>query len=443
MSAAVGAGTRARAGLAVRLEAFAKALREAHVPRAAPRRELAVAGHVAARAWASRGAPYALRRALVDLAFIEGALLAFGRGAMIADGGAFFLPDYHGPHFHRALRRLLVPGEGPFVAHLSMTGACPWQCRYCFASAGGAGAPDVGDRALARIAEALVKERVPIVILGGGEPLGRFERTLALVATLSRASEVRLATSGSGLTPSRAEALRAAGLRVLAISLDSNDRARVDAARGDGAFAVAVRALRVAAGAGIETLVTCVVGRGSFAREGELEGLLALVRSVHPRAVVNFIPEFATGRGEGDGFRTPAEYAPTGARLARAIREGAHRAAAFYSPPMDRLVGCVGAGQRQVVIDTRANLCACVSGASFGNLLDEPFDVVWARMLAAPSRLKQGYFCAQVHERDEPLPRGEDAMRRALEGFHEASPDAVLQRVIDALGPALARLVPG
>ena len=108
-----------------------------------------VARQVARKAWRTRGSGGVLRRALVDLVGLQGALLTFGTDAMITDGGAFFplsfLPAYRGPHFHRAVRRLLVPGAGPFVAHLSLTGACPWTCAYCFASAGGPQAHALGD----------------------------------------------------------------------------------------------------------------------------------------------------------------------------------------------------------------------------------------------------------------------------------------------------------
>ncbi len=401
-----------------------------------------VARHVATKAWRNRGSGGVLRRALVDLVGLEGALRVFGSDAMITDGGRYyplaFLPAYHGPHFHRAIRRLLVPGLGPFVAHVSLTGACPWTCKYCFASAGGPQAPDVGDDALVAIAHALAKQGVPIVILGGGEPLTRFQRALTLTRILSASSEVRLATSGIGLTAARAAALTEAGLSVLAISLDGHDRARVDAVRGEGAFDQALRALSVARDAGLVTLVTCVVGRGSFPDEGDVDKLLALIRSVHPKAVVNFLPEFATGRGAEGGFRTPLAYAATAARVSGAIRTGRHRAAAFYAEPMDAIVGCVGAAQRQVVVDTSGNLNACVSGASFGNLLDEPFEDVWKRMLDAPARFKQGYFCAHVHEPE----RAGDDVDAALRGFHRDVPDAGFQRAIDALGPMIPWLVP-
>lgn len=419
------------------------------VPREAPLRSASLLAHAAARAHArvsdeGRSLASAAAQLVIDWATLEGSAILFGPGAIIAEGRALraptFLPDYHGPHFERALWRLLRPHEGPFVVHLSMTGTCPWTCRYCFASAGGPGAPDLGDDVV-RVAKALAKQRVPIVILGGGEPLGRFERTIAVIEQLAHASEVRLATSGSGLTPDRARRLSDAGLKVLAISLDSSERAVMDAARGEGAFDTAIRALALSRDAAYDTLVTAVVSRETFARDGAIEALLELVARTNPRAVVNFLPEFATGRSS-EGFRTPEEYAPFAATLDGVIRAGRYRAAAFYSAAMERLVGCVGAGQRQLVIDTRANLSACVSGASFGNLLEEPFDLVWRRMLAAPSRLKRGYFCAAVNAREEALPRDEQAMIRALRAFHDSHEDAWLQPLIsllDALLPRSAR----
>lgn len=427
------------------LDRAAQALRGLPVPQSAPLGEMAIAAHVAAKVWRDRASPGALRRALVDAAFIGATLQTFGRGGAVAQGGALhplaFLPDYHGPHFHRALRRLVTPAEGPFVVHLALTGACPWRCLYCYASAGGAHAPDAGDAALERIAAELAARRVPIVILGGGEPLARFDRAVRIVEILSRGCEVRLATSGAGLTPARASRLRDAGVRVLAISLDSDERARVDQARGPGAFDAATRALEVSARVGMVSLVTSIVGRDAFASEREVARFLTWMRAVHPAAVVNFVPQFSVGRAAGDGFRTPAEFAPVARRLAAVIRGGRHRASVFYAAPMDLMVGCVGAAQRQAIVDIRGNLGACVAGATFGNLVTEPFDVVWARLLAAPSRFKQGYFCAHVAERAAAPEPGPGATYEALEDFMASHPDALLQRALDLAGPALAWLV--
>ncbi len=352
-----------------------------------------------------------------------------------------FLPDYHGEHFHAALRRLLVTGSGPFVVHLSTTARCPWSCQYCFASAGGPDAVDPGDTDLDRVAAGLAERRVPMVILSGGEPLARFARVVRLAGILSRGCEVRLVTSGAGLTAERATALRDAGVRVVAVSLDSDDAMRVDAMRGRGASEVAHAAITASVNAGLFTLVTSVVGRATFTDEAAVDRFLRGIAARHPKAVVNFVPAFATGRGAREGFGSPAAFAPTGAMVARAVRAGGHRAGVFYAPPMDALVGCVGAAHRQLVLDARGELFACVSRASHGNVHREGLDVVWRRMLAAPSRYAQGYFCADVADRDlDGDALDPTATRAALEGFFARTPDALLQRVLDVAGPVLARV---
>lgn len=434
------------APLVERLDRLARELRGAALPACGSRDGLVIAGHLVARAWQTRRSSRALRRILVDFALVAATVKLFGRGAMHARGGAFFplafLPDYHGPHFHDALRRLITPGTGPFVVHLGVTGRCPWQCRYCFASAGGPAAADPDDAAVERVAESLAERHVPIVILGGGEPLTRFDRAARLAGILARGCEVRLTTSGAGLTRDRAAALRDAGVRAVAVSLDSADRERGDALRGPGAVETAERALVTLAASGLFTLVTSVVGRGSFPTEREVDRFLRRVSSLAPAALVAFLPEFATGRGSAAGFRSPDEFAVVGRRLTRAIRGGRHRAGVFYGSPMDALVGCVGAAQRQLHVDARGNLLCCVSRASFGNLFAEPFDDVWRRMLAAPARFQRGYFCAHAALAS---PAGAvldpPATHEALEAFFAVTPDAALQRLIEAAGPLLSRLV--
>jgi MoaA/NifB/PqqE/SkfB family radical SAM enzyme len=427
------------------LDRFAGELRQLPVPAKLPGARLALAGHVAANAWAHRARPHGLRRALAQAAFMEVALRTFGRWGMFGDGESFYplslMPDFHGSHFDEALRRLLSPERGPFVVHLAVTGSCPCRCAYCYADAGGPDPPDLGDEPLVAAARALAESGVPLVILSGGEPLTRLDRALRLIEILAPHSEVRLATSGIGLTPQRAARLHRAGLTALAVSLDSADPRRVDADRGyPGAFDAAVAALRCAAGAGLHTFVTSVVGREAFRSPVEVDRFLGFVRAQHPGLVVNFIPRFAAGRAGADGFCSPSEYAPVARRIARVIRRGGYRATVFLDP-FELVVGCVGGGLRQLHVDVRGNLTACISGATFGNLADAPLDVLLRRTGAAGARLKRGFLCATTAART----RGgrvldPDDSRRALTAFYAAHEDTVFQQLIDRVGPAFAWL---
>jgi hypothetical protein len=83
-----------------------------------------------------------------------------------------------------------------------------------------------------------------------------------------------------------------------------------------------------------------------------------------------------------------------------------------------------------------------VSGASFGNLLDEPFDAVWQRMLTAPARLTRGFFCAEVAaELGARRTLSPEESLRALRRFHATHDDAWFESVLRQAGPALAWLL--
>lgn len=430
-------------GVAGRL---AGALRRLEVPRAGPGARLVLTGHLAARAFGDRSFRQRFRRTLLRIGFFEAALRTFGRGGMFSAGQAFYplflLPDFHGPHFDEALRRLLLPGRGPFAAHLAVTGACPSRCTYCYAAAGGPDAPDLGDARLFAVARALADRGVPLISLGGGEPLARYERLVRLVEILAGAAEVRVATSGVGLTPARASCLKRAGLTALAVSLDSDDPAKVNASRGYArAFEAAVQALRSSADAGLITLVTSVVDRSGFRSPADVDRFLRFLRELHPSLVVNFLPKFATGRASLDGFSSPEEYAPIARTIARAIQDGGHRATVFLDP-LEHLMGCVGAGRRQLNVDARGNVTACISGASFGNLIDEPFEQVYDRFRAGGARLKRGFFCASIQDRaGGATVLAPDDSSRAIAEFYSSHPDTVFQRALDAFGAQIADLV--
>lgn len=164
----------------------------------------------------------------------------------------------------------------------------------------------------------------------------------------------------------------------------------------------------------------------------------SFVRSIHPELVVSFLPKFAAGRAVADGgFHSPREYEPVARRIARAIARGGYRATAVFGEQQDRWMGCVGAGARQLNVDALGNVRACISCAAFGNLLDEPLEVVYERFCAAGARLKRGYFCAEASD-----PGGVDARgpARALETYLGSQDDPDFQRVLDVAGGAVAWL---
>jgi len=397
---------------------------------------------VAAKARASLGRErpdVVLRRALFEAAFFEISLRTLGPAGWVETGGRFHplfaLPDYRGPHFDEALRRLVLPGRGPWVAHLSVTGACACRCDYCYASAGGPDAPDAGDETVLSAARAIARHGVPLVILTGGEPLARYGRVERLVEILAPSCEVRLATSGVGLTPGRAKALHERGLAAVAVGLDSADAESVNRTRGyRRAFEAATQALRICAAEGLATFATSVVGADTFATPDDAVRLLRLVRSIDPRVGTVFVPRFAAGRARAQGIASPEKWAPLARRVADAVRREGLRAAVL-SNPLEALMGCTGGAGKQLHVDIRGRVTPCIAGAGVGSLQDEPFDVLHDRLVASATRLKRGFLCS-VHGADGDW--APDAAVALLRRFARNEPDAGWQRMLAVAGPAAA-----
>ena len=107
-------------------------------------------------------------------------------------------------------------------------------------------------------------------------------------------------------------------------------------------------------------------------------------------------------------------------------------------------MGCVGGGRRQLNIDPAGNVMTCVSGAAFGNVLDEPLPELIRRWSSADARLKQGFFCAQLGARtDGGRVLDATATERALADFYAGNPDTLFQRLLDGAGPQLRWLMDG
>lgn len=421
------------------------------MPRSALLARALLAGHVSREAVRSvrRGTRLtaAARRALGDALLLEITARTFGTSSIIrGPHGLFphiFMPDYHGAHFAEAVRRAVFPHRGPNIVYFSLTGACPCHCDYCFARAGGDEKSDLGDDVVLRVAGAIAAQRVPLVNLSGGEPLTHFERLKRVVRALSQGCEVRLFTTGIGLTAARLSELRYAGLKGLFVSLDGDNAVAFDKVRGrPGCFDAAISALKLAASRDVLTFVNSVVGRSSFPNERAVTRFLQFVESIDPRIVINFLPQLATGRGaDADSFASPADCHPVAERIVTTARRLGRPVTMLFGQ-VDTFMGCVGAGGKLLNVDIAGNVTVCISRAAVGNVLAEPFDDIYRRFREQCARLKVGFFCCKVGKSGGAGVLSPHDSEAALQEFYGEKPDATWQRVLDRYGPLLAHLYP-
>ncbi|WP_332449213.1 radical SAM protein, partial [Methanoculleus sp.] len=123
--------------------------------------------------------------------------------------------------------------KGPALISWNVTLRCPLKCAHCYADAGVDEAEGVLSTAEAfSVIDQLASTGKPIVILSGGEPLMREDIFEIARYGRERGLVMAMGTSGYLLDGETAKRLAAAGVRSVAVSLDSADPDTHDAFRG-------------------------------------------------------------------------------------------------------------------------------------------------------------------------------------------------------------------
>lgn len=277
------------------------------------------------------------------------------------------------------------------LAVLAVTRACAYRCAHCYESAN-LGGPDVVPFARWRSLIGELQEiGVSVVVLSGGEPLDRFEPVLELLRSADHSrSDFHLYTSGHGATPERVQALVEAGLAAAGVGIDDHDAGRYDALRGRaGAHAEALAALRLFAEAGVLAYANVCL-TPALVREGGLEQLRELLRRQGAGAMQLLEPRPC---GALAGSAAADLLGEAERREARRFFEASHAGVpgpVVYYPAhaeAPERLGCLMGGLSHLHVDSLGNVEPCVFlPVTFGNVVREPFDAVYARLRAAVPR---------------------------------------------------------
>jgi radical SAM protein with 4Fe4S-binding SPASM domain len=209
----------------------------------------------------------------------------------------------------------------PHVVAWNLTKRCNLECAHCYIAAGpaetAAGELDTAE-CLGIVEQLLAVNPAPMLILSGGEPLLRNDLTEIAHYAAAKGATVVVGTNGTLLTDERIAGLRDAGVRGVAVSVDSLRPSYHDNFRhGRGSLADTQVALGRLRAARLDFIVQTTVTRGN---QAELEPLAAWSAE---QGAVSFNCYFlvATGRGASLSDLAPAEYESVLADLARWQRE--------------------------------------------------------------------------------------------------------------------------
>jgi len=194
----------------------------------------------------------------------------------------------------------------PRIISWNITLRCPLKCSHCYVDAG----EQEADRVLSTqeafsVIDQICEAGKPVVVLSGGEPLLR--QDIYAIARYGTQQGLRMVmgTSGYLIDQKTAVKLKEAGIRAVAISLDSADPSVHDAFRGvDGVWERAVAAIGHCRTAGIAVQINMSVMRSAL---NEVEDVIGLGTTLGVRDYQLFFP-VPTGRAMQIEPRSPEEY---------------------------------------------------------------------------------------------------------------------------------------
>lgn len=195
----------------------------------------------------------------------------------------------------------------PHVVAWNLTRRCNLACAHCYISAGSwqATANELATDECRRIAdEILALNHAPMFILSGGEPLLRDDLESLAEHMSGGGATVVVGTNGTRLTTERIRSLMDAGVRGVAVSVDSLEARYHDRFRhGKAALSDTLAAVDRLAEERLDFVVQTTVTRGNRHEIADLAAWAA------ERGAVSFNVYFlvATGRGEGMQGLSPEE----------------------------------------------------------------------------------------------------------------------------------------
>jgi AdoMet-dependent heme synthase len=277
--------------------------------------------------------------------------------------------------------------SAPTLVSWNITLRCPLKCAHCYVDAGEREAEGVLSTEEAfSVIDQLRRTGRPIVVLSGGEPLMREDIFAIARYGTEQGLRMVMGTSGFLLDEETAKRLHEAGIRAVAISIDSADPEEHDSFRGvAGVWEKAVAAIGHCRREGMEVRINMSVMRPD---PGGVEAVLAMGESLGVRDYQLFFP-VETGRARSTGAGSPDEYEELIRQILLRYRDSPLRIRPTCAPQFRRIAEEAGIGNPGWSRGCMAGISYCRIYAtgevtpcpylpvSAGNVRTTPFEEIW------------------------------------------------------------------
>jgi pyrroloquinoline quinone biosynthesis protein E len=278
------------------------------------------------------------------------------------------------------------PLPRPLGLVAELTYRCPLHCPYCSNPVAYPTGTELSTEEWSRVFDQAAGIGVVHALLTGGEPLARSDLAELIAAARKAGLYTNLITSAVGLTRSRAESLKAAGLDSVQISFQADQAEAADAIAGATAHAVKLEAARLVRELGLPLTINVVLHRGNIDRIGET---IQLAETLGASRL-----ELANVQFYGWAFRNRSALLPTrmqidrASAIATAAKERLRGAMeVLYVLPDyfgDRPKPCMnGWGRRYIAVNPVGDVLPCptafeIPSLRFDNVREHDVGWIWA-----------------------------------------------------------------
>ena len=280
-----------------------------------------------------------------------------------------------------------ISSGAPRIISWNITLRCPLKCAHCYVDAGEREAEGVlSTQEAFGVIDQICETGNPVVVLSGGEPLMRED--IYAIARYGTEQGLRMVMGTSGMLIDRttAEQLREAGIKAVAVSLDSASPAAHDAFRGlNGVWEKAVQGIRNCREQGIGVQINMSVMRYDI---NDVRAVIELGTMLGVRDYQIFFP-VPTGRARKIEPGSPQEYETLIRQILTDYRDGSVNIRPTCAPQFRRIAdelgienpawgrGCI-AGISYCRIYANGDVTPCpYLPVSAGNVRTAPFHEIW------------------------------------------------------------------